>query len=554
MKELPLRDPRPLLDRILETPHLAHVVPRLPPEVLHRVIQNCGLEDCGELVALATPGQLAAVFDLDLWRPARPGLDEQFNADRFGVWLEVMMESGATVAAQTLAGVDVDLAIAGFAPHVRVFDPAAVSPLALMDEDLPAIGGLNDGLSSQVGGYLVVARRSDAWDAIVAVLTSLDAEHHDYFHRVMRGCRSLSDSEPEIDGLDDLLPVDEQVMFDLAFSRERRREQQGYVTPAQARAFLQMSRQVRLGHDTSPPGNPLALAYFRAVEWTTGPGADGGSHRMPATSLAPFAAEDSADAVNAIVEVLLDAGILPPPPRALLDGPQGHASRLARIQAQLQFAGDHDHAAYSMRSQELAYLANTIMAGCSIQARPFTAREASDAAVAVCNLGLENWPRHWLVAKGRGSSVVDAGPALPGDFLVDHDLVSVFQVGWTVLHDDVCMYAAEQLIGVLTLLRYDDGDTQAELDALRIELARHWQAAAPWRARDLLDVLTILDMPAWATLLGLIDECPVIHAAMGASRSRTRAVSPTAFEFISENGQIASIREFMQSLAETLRR
>ena len=36
----------------------------------------------------------------------------------------------------------------------------------------------------------------------------------------------------------------------------------------------------------------------------------------------------------------------------------------------------------------------------------------------------------------RGSSVVEAGTALPDDFLVGHDLVSVFQVGWTVLHDE----------------------------------------------------------------------------------------------------------------------
>src|SRR6266481_5967060 len=93
-------DSRRLLDRILDTPHLAQVVPRLPPEVLHRVVQSCGLEDCGELVALATPAQLARVFDLDLWRTDQPGLDEQFDADRFGVWLEVLMESGATVAAQ----------------------------------------------------------------------------------------------------------------------------------------------------------------------------------------------------------------------------------------------------------------------------------------------------------------------------------------------------------------------------------------------------------------------------------------------------------------------
>ena len=33
----------------------------------------------------------------------QPGLDEQFDADRFGLWLEVMMESGAAVAAQKLA-------------------------------------------------------------------------------------------------------------------------------------------------------------------------------------------------------------------------------------------------------------------------------------------------------------------------------------------------------------------------------------------------------------------------------------------------------------------
>jgi hypothetical protein len=525
--------------------------------VLHRVIQSCGLEDCGELVALATPDQLARVFDLDLWRTGRPGLDEQFDADRFGVWLEVLMESGAAVAAQKLSEMDVDLVIAALAQHALVFDRAAVSPAVSMDgEEVAAVRTLDDGLGCDVGGYLVVAKRTDSWDAIVAVLISLDAEHHDCFHRVMRGCRRLSSSRPEVDGLDDLLTDTEQVMFDLAFDRERRREKQGYVTPAQARAFLQMSRQLLLGHDTTPPGSPVARAYFRAIEWTTAADANGGSSRLPAASGAPPAPEDSADAVAAVVDVLLEAGVLTQQPRALLDGPRGHAPRLARIQAHMQFARDCDHAAYSMRSQELAYLANTIVAGCSIQARSFTAQEASDAAVAVCNLGLENWPPHWRPAEARhGSSLVEAGTALPDDFLVGHDLVSVFQVGWTVLHDDVCMYTAERLTRVLTRLRCEDREIQTGLDALRIEMARYRQAGAPWRARDALDVIAILDMPAWATLLGLIDECPVIHAGIGASRdSRTRAVSASAFEFISENSQIASVREFMHSLSETLRR
>jgi hypothetical protein len=541
---------------MLDTPHLARVVPQLHPQLLDRVIQSCGLEDCGELVALATPEQLARVFDLDLWRAAQPGKDEQFDAGRFGVWLEVLMESGATSAAQKLAGMDVDLAIAALSQHALVFDHAAVTPSASMDgEDLPAIRSVNDGLGCEVGGYLVVATRSDSWDAIVTLLGVLDAEHPDYFHRVMSGCRSLSNSTPEVDGLDNLLTDREQVMFDLSFERERRREKQGYVTPAQARAFLQMSRQLPLGHDTTPPGNPVARAYFRAIEWTPATDTNDGSNRLPAASGAPPVPDGSADAVTAVVNVLLETGILAQPPRALLGGPGGPAARLARIQAHMQFVCDTDLAAYSTRTEELAYLANTIVAGCSIQARPFTVQEASDAAAAVCNLGLENWPPRWLQAEARRGSAVHAATALPDDFLVGHDLVSVFQVGWTVLHDDVCMYTAERLIGVLTRLRCGDREIQTGLDALRREMTRHWRGGAPWLARDALDVIIILDMPAWATLLGLIDECPVIHAGMGVLQgSRTREISATAFEFISGNSQIASVHEFMRLLPETLRR
>jgi hypothetical protein len=169
-----------------------------------------------------------------------------------------------------------------------------------------------------------------------------------------------------------------------------------------------------------------------------------------------------------------------------------------------------------------------------------------DAAVAVCNLGLENWPHHWLPAQAS---------AVPGSFLVDHDLVSVFQVGWTVLHHDVCMYATGELIGVLKGMRCADHEIQIDLDALRDEMVRHWQAGAPWRARNALDVIATLDLPAWVVLLALTDECPTLHAGIGASKdSRILSVSASDFEFISENTQIASVRENLQSLPEILRR
>src|SRR5262245_27958220 len=211
------QDRRTLLDRILDTPNLQHVVPRLQPELLHRVIQSCGLEDCGELAVLATPEQLTRIFDLDLWRSAQPGMDEQFDADRFGVWLEVLAEFGASVAAQKLAEMDADLVIVGLAQHAQVFDCAMVSPYMTTDGDAPAANPkLAYGLARDVGGYRLIAKRTDSWEAIVAILISLDAEHPDYFHQVMRGCRALSNSGFEDDGLHDLLAVKHQFMFDLA--------------------------------------------------------------------------------------------------------------------------------------------------------------------------------------------------------------------------------------------------------------------------------------------------------------------------------------------------
>ena len=78
----------------------------------------------------------------------------------------------------------------------------------------------SDGVACEVGGYLVRAIRADAWDAIVALLLALDTGHPDCFHAVMRGCRRLSNSAPEIDGLDDLLMEPEQLLHDVALDRD----------------------------------------------------------------------------------------------------------------------------------------------------------------------------------------------------------------------------------------------------------------------------------------------------------------------------------------------
>jgi hypothetical protein len=63
----------------------------------------------------------------------------------------------------------------------------------------------------------------------------------------------------------------------------------------------------------------------------------------------------------------------------------------------------------------------------------------------------------------------------------------------------------------------------------------------------------MLDMTAWSGVLGLLDECPILPAALTAVLERqTTAVSPTAFEFISTTAQIGDIRLFMKTLPSVL--
>ena len=523
-----------LLDRLLDTPQLARVVRQLPADVLHRVVQHCGLEACGELLILATPRQLTAVCDLDLWRARQPGLDEAFDAERFGLWLEVLVECGASAAAHTVAQMDPDLVVFGMAQHVRVSDQAAGIPIG------------DDGPSCGVADYLVAARRTDAWDAVITLLSALESKHSAFFHRVMRGCRALSDSAPEIDGLDDLLERPEQAMFDLAVGREQRRDAQGYITPVQAAAFLQMARTLDLRQPAPPPPNPLVRAYFQAMPPEGDPAGMADASASVNDDPVP---DDIAGEVSAVADVLRDAGVLPDTKRPLLTGSQAPVSRVPLLDAQLLRLQEVAESTSAMRHAELAYLVNTLMAGCALQRRPFELPEATEAVAAVCNLGLEHWPPQWCSTKPD-----DPSTATPRDLLVHHDLVTVFQVGWAVLYREVCMFTAGRLLAAVDALRSIETAAQEDLDLLYVEMSRQWRAGTPWRATDRLEVIQMLDLPAWAALAGLIAELPVLHAGVGASVTRgVRSVDPAKFAFISQGDDLAAVHAFAAALPETLR-
>ena len=453
-------------------------------------------------------------------------------------WLELLVDAGGEAAAKTVAAIDTNLVVAGLARHVRVFNPATFAPAVSSDDEPFDLAVTRSGdLACEVGGYLVRAKRSDeAWDAIVMLLTALDADHHDYFHAVMRGCRRLSHSTPEIDGLDDLLMAPEQLLHEVAVEREHRRSQQGYLSPADARAFLRWRSSRDIGPHASAGFNPLVAAYFRAADEETA--SAGSSVTPPGSALDASASASISDSIDAVVDLLAEAGLVPGRPPTLIEGTAPEPSPLTHVRRLMEHVRDIDDAAHLARSRELAFLANTLMAGCSVQERPFTAQEASDAAIGICNLGLEHWPE-----------------ALPDPFLVDHDLVTAFELGWAVLHQDVSLFVTDHLIGTLTNLGSVDAELQRELYVLRRELMRQRDAGTPWRARHALEVIAMLDGPAWASLRGLLDECPVLPAALRATvGGHTGAVSATAFEFISTTSHIGEIRAFVGKLPEVLLR
>jgi len=283
---------------------------------------------------------------------------------------------------------------------------------------------------------------------------------------------------------------------------------------------------------SAPPHDDFVFgAYQRALEVDE-------SNPQAAESDSAQTAEPSADAAPstaAVIDVLREGGVLADASRALLPGTHDVTEPVTpALHDYLRGWAESDAAGWVARNQELAFLANALVAGSSVQARPFTPREATDAIAATCNLGLDCWPRRWPAAS-------------------THGLVMVFRVGWTTLQNEVSVAAAKQVIHVLDGMQISDRDLQFELRALRRELRQQLRTGTPWRARRRLDVLATLDLPAWAALMALFDQCPVMLSNVShADMKHAHTVNPEQFQFIATARDIDAIHAFLRSLPALL--
>jgi hypothetical protein len=546
VKTLP---PRQLLSRLLEEPELVAIVRELEAPVLGRLIRHVGLEDAGELVALASTPQLERIFDEDLWQLDQPGQNEAFDAQRFTSWLEILLEAGPTFAARRLLEMNEDLVMLGLCEHLRAIDSERVAASMWKGAEAGCDSLLQQALDSQhyheFEQFIVYSIHEPSWATWLTLLLELERLQLDVLSRWLErladiSADSVDDEDDAVDGYYHALRRAETLADDVAAQRGERREQQGYISPSDALSFLRSARRCSLVEILGAPApDPITQAYFRDYFTSLGDPANapasvrseavaydesvqGGDGAAPSPAAARW--------LSALREV--DAAA----PRRLLPAGTSQAPELPVRVAMLALKRV-DPALYSRRVVELSYLANILLSGASHEARNFRPVEAAEAALALCNLGFER-------ALGLASNATTEGSESKSraiGWLTRHDLVTAFRAGLHVAHHELVLASSRALA---TRLQRSASCTTAkaraqEFSRLASALAHDAARQEPWRSCSHLDVLeTILPPRTLAAFRALLAECPTLPPQL----SHTDRTSTSGFvTHIAQVHQIAAM-------------
>lgn len=378
----PLKLPttRSLLESLIAMPDVEHRLQALPPSSFAALVRKVGVEDAGELVALATTEQLVQAFDEDLFVSEQAGEREVLDAGRFAVWLQVLLEAGDEVAANRIAQLDEDFVAHALSSSVLVLDEEALRQRldeVERDEALEIDKALESALAEDLDGYLLIAKQHEGWDAVLALILALDRDHRALLVRLLDRLAAVSSSYlDDLEELSTVLTQAESLAEDVEAAREERRSKQGYVEPRAARAFLTLARRPLAPTERAASGrDALTRAYFRELERNR-PGARAGS-----------AARGSSKALTS--SGLLPSRLLPsalstsPTLRAPSETPQ----TLAMFQGALQELSETAPAIFSERMDELVYLANVLLAGHERDGLRMNAKAAADAVLATVCFG-----------------------------------------------------------------------------------------------------------------------------------------------------------------------
>lgn len=480
---------RNLVASLLEQPDLAVRIRELPPRALARVVEEIGLEDASEIVALATREQLLVVLDDDVWKSAAPGEDERFDAHRFLTWLEVLVEAGDRVVAEKLSGLPEDLLVLALHRHVLVFPlERLASEIGNAEDGDLADKALSDHLHEELDDMILVARGHDGWDAILSAVLALDREHHALVVRVLSRCAALADDEiEESGGLHDLLTREGALEEDVAGEREDRRAADGFVAGSSAKSFLTLARR------------PLAEGPYTRDVVTRAWFRDATARSVPAPALA----------LHRTTELL--------PPVAPEAVPEENVlSRAMRALA------SSDARAFAARSEELAYLANVLRAGAGHEGRHLRDGEAVVGALATVSLGLDR-------VCGKRNADDDLARVL-----VARTADELFRRGFHALHTEVVLPAAARAVEVLRGAADAAGpDLARAADRLANAAAR----GEPWKERDALELVALHGPDGGEALAALVAELP----------RRAGVLARPGAPYLASGADLAQVEEWLRA-------
>lgn len=419
--------PRRLLQRLLDEPALVREVQALSPLALRDVVEDIGLEDAGELIALTTTDQLRSLLDEDLWISSRPGSEEVFSPSRFALWLEILLEAGEAWAADRLAELSEDLVALGILHHALVLDldALALEVSGAQEADDLLEKALDSHLYVEIDEYRLLARFEEHWDSVLQAVLALDERHPALLRRVLERCARVSrDRIEDSGGLYEVLSAELAFEVAVAGDRQERRAALGYVAPEDARSFLAMAAAAPPTSLRDMRRDAVTAAYFRDLKGASR--AEGSRHRR--------------DAKGAASEAWRPAWSTSLPSAASARGEAEGSQRLTSdhgsdapvdlLRQGFSTLRDREAPALARRQEELIYVTNVILAGLGIDGRRYRPVEALEIAIRVANLGL------LLTCKSEGVEAGSVDEALRvGSLLESVSVDQLFRVGWHALHE-----------------------------------------------------------------------------------------------------------------------
>jgi hypothetical protein len=366
---------RSLLNSLIELPDLCRTIQALPAPIFAALVRKIGVEDAGELVALATTEQLVQAFDEDLFVSDRAGERESLDVGRFVVWLQVLLEAGEEVAADRVAELDEDFVAHALGAVLLVLEEDALRERLDESDEHEARQvdkSLESALREDIDGYLLVAKQHDGWDAVLALVLALDRNHRALLVRLLdRLARVASSYLDDLQELSSVLSEGESLAEDAEAAREDRRSKQGYVEAQSARAFLSLARKP-VDHERPVDRDPLTRAYFRELE------------RDRPSRARPAAYASSSGLPPAVLRELDEIGS-GGGSFALSGGASAQTTTLDVFTDELRELSRDEPRLFGERMEEFAYLANVLVAGHNREGARLRPKQAAEAVIAtVC--------------------------------------------------------------------------------------------------------------------------------------------------------------------------